>query len=133
MPTVYIRPGKKYKETIWQRYLKYQNLYFNLTGQRIPYLKNKTEDNRFFILTLFAIANEIEVRNGYSSDVIPIELAIRGLELRTSKVIFVGGGAILLRRQIEKSCKVTNVQFVENINANAKGYEFLYQAEAASR
>ena len=52
----------------------------------------------------------------------------RGLDLRTSKVIFVGGGTILLRRQIEKSGKVANIQFVEDINANAKGYEFLYQA-----
>lgn len=283
--------GESTKKPFGKDILKYQNLYYNLTGKRIPYLKNKTEDNRFFMLTLFAIANEIEARNSYSSDVMPIDLAIgvppayygsqgkdlinyfmdrdvieyeahgrpysiyfndvacfpqayaaavtllptlvacpkavildigghtadylvmkygktnfnslsdcdslengldvlynkirsvlnaeldvlleesdidvilkgeytsyssevvktverltqefvndlfstlreRGLDLRTSKVIFVGGGAILLRRQIEKSGKVANIQFVEDINANAKGYEFLYQAEAAGR
>lgn len=283
--------GESTKKPFGKDILKYQNLYYNLTGQRIPYLKNKTEDNRFFVLTLFAIANEIEARNNYSSDVIPIELAIgvppayygsqgkdlinyflnrdvieyeahgrsysiyfndvacfpqayaaavtllptlvncpkalildigghtsdylvmkygktnfnsllecdslengldvfynkirsvlnaeldvlleesdidsilrgehnnylpeavkivgrlaqefindlfstlreRGLDLRNSKVIFVGGGAILLRCQIEASRKVVNVQFVEDINANAKGYEFLYQAETAGR
>lgn len=283
--------GESTKKPYGKDILKYQNLYYNLTGQRIPYLKNKTEDNRYFVLSLFAIANEIEARSCYSSDVIPIELAIgvppayygsqgkdlknyflnrdvikyeahgrlysiyfsdvacfpqayaaavtllptlvkypkavivdigghtseylvmkygktnfnslldcdslengldvlynkirsvlnaeldvlleesdidsilrgehnnyrpeavkiverlaqefindlfstlreRGLDLRNSKVIFVGGGAILLRRQIEASSKVANVQFVEDINANAKGYEFLYQAEVAGR
>lgn len=42
-----------------------------------------------------------------------------------------GGGAILLRKQIEASGKRGDALFVEEINANAKGYEFLYQLEAA--
>ena len=41
--------------------LRYQNLYYTLTDQRIPYHKDKSEDDRFFILTLFAIAGEIEM------------------------------------------------------------------------
>ena len=57
----------------------------------------------------------------------------RMLDLRTGKVVFVGGGAILLRRQIEASGKVSNALFIDDINANAKGYEFLYQLEAAGR
>ena len=48
-------------------------------------------------------------------------------------VVFVGGGAILLRRQIEASGKVRNALFVEEIHANAKGYEFLYKMETAGR
>ena len=49
------------------------------------------------------------------------------------KVIFVGGGAILLRRQIEASGKVGTAIFVDEINANAKGYEYLYQIEMTGR
>ena len=34
--------------------------YYMLSEQRIPYLRDKTVDDRFFILTLFAIALELE-------------------------------------------------------------------------
>lgn len=57
----------------------------------------------------------------------------RMLDLMSGMVVFVGGGAILLRRQIELSKKVGNPLFVEDINANAKGYEFLYRAETIGR
>ena len=55
------------------------------------------------------------------------------LDLMSGMVVFVGGGAILLRRQIEASGKVRNAIFVEDINANAKGYEFLYKMETTGR
>lgn len=55
----------------------------------------------------------------------------RMLDLRTCFVVFVGGGAILLRHQIEKSGKVGSTMFIEDINANAHGYEFLYKLEKA--
>ena len=51
----------------------------------------------------------------------------RQLDLRTGRVIFVGGGAFLLRRQIEASGKVAHPVFVEDVNANAKGFEYLYR------
>lgn len=57
----------------------------------------------------------------------------RRLDLRSSKTVFVGGGSILLRQQIENSGKVGTALFVDDINANAKGYEFLYKLEAAGR
>ena len=57
----------------------------------------------------------------------------RMLDLSSGKVVFVGGGAIRLRKQIENSGKVKNALFVEDINANAKGYEFLYQMETRNR
>lgn len=45
--------------------------------QRIPYMRDKTKDDRFFILTLFAIAYEIEENNAYSKDeVIDVQLLI---------------------------------------------------------
>lgn len=57
----------------------------------------------------------------------------RGLELKTGKVVFVGGGSILLRRHILASGKVGVPLFVEDIRANAKGYELLYRAGMGSR
>ena len=35
-----------------QNVLRYQNTYYTLSTERIPYRKDKTEDDRFFILTL---------------------------------------------------------------------------------
>lgn len=57
----------------------------------------------------------------------------RQLELKSGPVIFVGGGSILLRKQIQRSGKVTNPLFVEDIRANAKGYEMLYKLSQAGR
>ena len=268
--------------------LLYDGLCYTLSNQRIPYRKDKTEDDRFFVLTLFSIAGEIEKRGCYSDDVMRVQLAVglppahfgtqnrafvqyfknrdvikfelsgkrysiyledtacfpqayaaaatmiqrlidkqkvlildiggftadylmmkngkadlsicdslengvillynkirskvsseldmlleesdidailtdkpvnygaevirlaeheaqefindlfstlreRMLDLRTCTVVFVGRGAILLRRQIEASGKVGAALFIEDINANAKGYEFLYQLEKAGR
>lgn len=47
--------------------LAYRGKYYTLTDQRIPYRRDKTEDERFFILTLFAIAHEIEAMGQYSA------------------------------------------------------------------
>lgn len=56
--------------------IDYQNTYYTLSTERIPYRKDKTEDDRFFILTLFALAGEIEARGAYSSEVQRIQLAV---------------------------------------------------------
>lgn len=56
--------------------LVYRGEYFTLSDQRIPYRKDKTEDERFFVLSLFAIANEIEKMGHYAEDTIPIQLAV---------------------------------------------------------
>lgn len=268
--------------------LTYQGTYYTLTSQRIPYRRDKTEDERFFALTLFAIAQEIEARGCYTKEVMRVQLAVglppahyglqykpfikyfsqrgvikfkfhgkpyavyidnvacfpqayaaavtifqslnncpkalildiggftadyllmkngaadlstcdslengvivlynkikskvngefdmlleesdidallkgcsegfsqsvaktverearafvadlfsslreRMLDLRSGKTVFVGGGAILLRRQIEAAEKVGTALFVEDIAANAKGYELLYKIDQASR
>ncbi len=57
----------------------------------------------------------------------------RMLDLRTGKIVFVGGGSILLRRYIEASEKTGNVVIVDDINANARGYEILYQYTNSGR
>ena len=39
--------------------LSYNGKYYTLSDQRIPYMRDKTTDERFFILTLFAIGFEL--------------------------------------------------------------------------
>ena len=56
------------------------------------------------------------------------KLRERMIDLRTGKTVFVGGGSILLRKQIEASGKIGNALFVEEISANTRGYELLYRA-----
>ena len=59
------------------------------------------------------------------------KLRERGIDLRSGRTVFVGGGSILLRSQIEESGKVASAIFVDKISANAKGYEILYKASKA--
>ena len=40
--------------------LFYNGKYYTLSDQRIPYMRDKTADERFFILTLFAIGFELQ-------------------------------------------------------------------------
>lgn len=58
--------------------LQYGGKYYVLSEQRIPYLRDKTLDDRFFVLTLFAIAFELEAAGLHTSDnVVDIQLAVR--------------------------------------------------------
>lgn len=56
--------------------LKYQDKYYTLSEKRIPYHRDKTEDERFFILTLFAIAYEIEAAGAYTPSIMRVQLAV---------------------------------------------------------
>jgi plasmid segregation protein ParM len=56
------------------------------------------------------------------------KLRERAIDLRSGKSVFVGGGSMLLREQIETSGKVQSPLFIEKISANAKGYELLHRA-----
>ena len=56
----------------------------------------------------------------------------RGIDVTTSKCVFAGGGSLLLRGMIERANKVAFPIFIEDIQANARGYELLYQSEVAS-
>ena len=60
------------------------------------------------------------------------KLRERAIDLRSSKAVFVGGGSILLRKQIEASGKIAYPIFVSNISANAKGYELIYRTNKAT-
>lgn len=57
----------------------------------------------------------------------------RGLDLKTGCVVFIGGGALLLRENLENSDKVGKCVFIEDICANAKGYGLLYQVQKKGR
>lgn len=60
-----------------ERYLQYEGKYYTLSEQRIPYQRDKTSDFRFFILTLFAIAMELNGKEQIQpEDVIQIQLPI---------------------------------------------------------
>jgi plasmid segregation protein ParM len=61
------------------------------------------------------------------------QLRERMIDLRVGKTVFVGGGSILLRRQIEACDKIGSAVFVDEITANARGYEVLYRASRARR
>ena len=54
----------------------------------------------------------------------------RGMDLRTGLTVFTGGGSVLLRPYIEKNSRVGKSLFVTDINANAKGFERLYESAA---
>ena len=41
-------------------FLQYNGRYYTLSEQRIPYMRDKSSDERFFILTLFGIVMEAE-------------------------------------------------------------------------
>ena len=55
--------------------LEYDGRYWTLAGKRISYMRDKTQDDRFFILTLFAIAKELE-KQGVSLSLCSIDLAV---------------------------------------------------------
>ena len=50
-----------------------------------------------------------------------------GLDLLENRTVFVGGGAILLKEYIKKTRLVTKSIFVDNVHANAEGYQLLYE------
>lgn len=49
--------------------IEYDGKFWTLSGQRLSYMRDKTRDDRFFILTLFAIAKEMKFRGKFN----PIE------------------------------------------------------------
>ena len=86
-------------------------------------------------------------RTDYSQDIIEVvesmtktyvediigTLRERGLDLKTGCVVWIGGGAMLLKKYLESSSRVGRSIFVEDICANAKGYGILYQLQQRGR
>ena len=63
-----VKPAKVFSKDI----IRYRGNYFILTDTKFPYKTDKTKDEDYFILTLFAIAKEAEIKNLnlYGKDVI---------------------------------------------------------------
>ena len=60
-----------------EKFLSYEGKYYVLSENRIPYQRDKTQDDRFFILTLFAIVKELEENPLIQpEDVIQVDLPI---------------------------------------------------------
>ena len=56
--------------------LQYRGNYYTLSNERIPFRKDKTEDDRFFVLTLIAIAEELEARQIGKQELYNIQLPV---------------------------------------------------------
>ena len=54
------------------------------------------------------------------------EAAQAGLDLQENRTVFVGGGSILLKKYIQESGLVAKPIFVNNVHANAAGYNIIY-------
>ena len=61
------------------------------------------------------------------------EISQAGLDLAENRTVFVGGGSILLRKYIEMTSLVTKPIFVDNVHANAEGYQLLYSKQNEAR
>ena len=48
--------------------IEYAGSYWTLSGKRLPYMRDKTRDERWFVLTLFAIARELESMGKLGAD-----------------------------------------------------------------
>ena len=60
-----------------EKFLFYEGKYYVLSENRIPYQRDKTQDDRFFILTLFAIVKELEENSQIQpEDVIQVDIPI---------------------------------------------------------
>lgn len=55
--------------------LEFEGQFWTLSGKRITYMRDKTKDDRFFVLTLFAIAKEMQ-RANMTQPVIETDLAV---------------------------------------------------------
>lgn len=56
--------------------LFYNGNYYTITAEREPYKKDKTQDEKCFIMTLFGVAKEILATNKYTEEVINVTLAV---------------------------------------------------------
>lgn len=54
------------KPPMAEELLEYAGRYWTLSGKRLSYMRDKTQDDRFFVLTLFAIAKELDAAGHYT-------------------------------------------------------------------
>ena len=70
-----------------------------------------------------ALVDEVAIR--FANDVL-MEISQSGLDMQEHQTAFMGGGSMLLKKHIENSGMVAKPYFVDDVQANAKGYKVLY-------
>ena len=63
------------KSPLANEILEYDGMFWSMSGQRIAYMMDKSKDERFFTLTLIAIAKEM-LQGGYLPSAEDIDLAV---------------------------------------------------------
>jgi len=93
-------------------HLLYEGNYYSLSSTRTEYKKDKSVDNTFFILTLFAIADEmLKENNGFSKNIIlPVGLPPKffGLYYKKFENYFLNRGKL----EFEYKKQVFNIEIV---------------------
>jgi len=56
-----------------------------------------------------------------------LKVSQEGLDMSENTTVFIGGGSILLREYITTAGIAVKTMFVENVRANADGYQLIYQ------
>ena len=64
------------KPPFGENVLRYKGKYYTLSDQRIPYMRDKTKDDRFFILPLYAIAFELRYLRYPANETVDVALAV---------------------------------------------------------
>ncbi|MCL2050080.1 MAG: ParM/StbA family protein [Defluviitaleaceae bacterium] len=57
------------------------------------------------------------------------EISQKGFDLAEDKTVFMGGGSILLKEYILKANKAKKPIFIDDIHANAKGFQLIYDMQ----
>ena len=55
------------------------------------------------------------------------QLRERQIDLRVGQTVIIGGGGILLRKYIEQNPWIQHITFIDDIRANAHGYQLMYE------
>lgn len=74
------------------------------------------------------IHSVLQEARSYVTDLLA-SLRERGIDLKSTLFMFLGGGSILLKELIQNSGAVNHIQFIDDIHANARGYDYLYQQQ----
>ena len=61
------------------------------------------------------------------------EVSQKGFDLTEDKTVFVGGGSILLKKHILNTRKVKKPVFIDNVRANAEGYQLIHTMSKHAR
>jgi len=57
------------------------------------------------------------------------EIAQKGFDLDEDRTVFMGGGSILLKEYILQAGKAKKPIFIDDVHANAKGYQLIYDMQ----